>query len=267
MELHRTDVLEARNRLMERLQRFLPANIMLPPRRLRTLLAKAQAYQVDRCELHNQHHEGFERAELLEDISLLNDHKCDKVDFPCHTTQILSEHCDEIWVCAWSHNGLRLATGSKDSTVILWDLDPQMKLLSLRRTLEGHTYGVSCLSWSPDDRLLLVCGYEDSSDLWIWDAETGDLRHKMSHSADDSLTTCAWQAGGEKFVCGGTRGQFYQCDVDGQVLDTWEGVRLHGLQCLSDGRTVLAADSHHRIKSYNFDYLHDENMYVQPIHI
>ncbi|OQR69625.1 WD repeat-containing protein 26-like [Tropilaelaps mercedesae] len=274
--LYRMNLTEARDILMERLQKFLPASVMLPPRRLRSLLAKAQAYQVERCELHNKvsHTVGGSVAssgaddnsrdpQLLEGISLLSDHACDRTDFPCHTTQILTDHSDEIWVCAWSHDGLRLATGSKDSYVIIWQMNPETRVLSRQMSLEGHTFGVSCIAWSPDDSVLLVCGYEDSSDLWIWNTISGDLRCKMNHSADDSLTTCAWQASGTKFVCGGTRGQFYQCDVTGQVLDHWEGVRLHGLQCLSDGRTVLAADSHHRIKSYNFDYMHDEHIVAE----
>jgi len=32
---------------------------------------------------------------------------------------------------------------------------------------------------------------------------------KFSQSADDSLTSASWYANGQKFVCGGTRGQFY----------------------------------------------------------
>ncbi|XP_003745506.1 WD repeat-containing protein 26 [Galendromus occidentalis] len=258
LELYRTNLTEARNNLMAKLQKFLPASIMLPPRRLRSLLAKAQAYQVDRCDFHNSPITPAD--ELLTNISLLNDHVCDRSNFPCHTTQILNEHCDEIWVCRFSHDGLKLATGSKDSTVIIWDVDPATQQLSHRKTFEGHTLGVSCLAWSPDDTLLLVCGYEDSSDLWIWNVITGDLRHQMSHSAGDSLTTCAWQSSGTKFITGGTRGQFYQCDLEGNVLDTWEGVRLHGVQCLSDGETVLAADNHYRIKSYNFEKTEEENI-------
>ncbi|XP_022704734.1 WD repeat-containing protein 26-like [Varroa jacobsoni] len=273
--LHRSNVTEARDLLMERLQRFLPASIMLPPRRLRSLLAKAQAYQVERCELHNKvdqpirgmapltNDDGVRDLQMLEGISLLSDHTCVKDDFPCHTQQILTDHSDEIWVCVWSHDGLRLATGSKDSYVIIWQMNPQTRELSRQMSLDGHTFGVSCIAWSPDDSMLLVCGFQGSADLWIWNTISGELRCKMSHSAEDSLTTCAWQAGGTKFVCGGTKGQFYQCDISGQVLDHWEGVRLQGLQCLSDGRTVLGADSHNRIKGYNFDYMQDEHIVVE----
>ncbi|KMQ87140.1 wd repeat-containing protein 26-like protein [Lasius niger] len=46
-------------------------------------------------------------------------------------------------------------------------------------------------------------------------------------------------------------------DMDGNVSDSWEGVRVKCLWCRSDGKTVLAADTHHRIRGYNFDDLCD----------
>ena len=34
---------------------------------------------------------------------------------------------------------------------------------------------------------------------------------------------------GKRLICGGNKGQFYQCDNHGTVLDSWEGVRVQGL--------------------------------------
>ena len=51
-------------------------------------------------------------------------------------------------------------------------------------------------------------------------------------------------------------------DLSGNVLDSWEGVRVNCLWCRSDGKSVLAADTHHRIRTYNFEDLSDANMYV-----
>lgn len=48
-------------------------------------------------------------------------------------------------------------------------------------------------------------------------------------------------------------------DIEGQVLDSWEGVRVNCLWCRSD-KTVLAADTHHRIRYYNFENLSDGNL-------
>jgi len=39
------------------------------------------------------------------------------------------------------------------------------------RTIEGHSYGVGNLAWSPDDTYLIACGPEDCSELWIWNIE------------------------------------------------------------------------------------------------
>ena len=46
-------------------------------------------------------------------------------------------------------------------------------------------------------------------------------------------------------------------DLDGNVLDSWEGVRVQCLACQADGKLVYAADTHFRIRGYNFDELTD----------
>lgn len=54
-------------------------------------------------------------------------------------------------------------------------------------------------------------------------------------------------------------------DLDGNLLDSWEGVRVQCLWCLNDGRIVLASDTHQRIRGYNFEDLTDRNMYVSAL--
>ena len=51
--------------------------------------------------------------------------------------------------------------------------------------------------------------------------------------------------------------QRFKKDLDGNILESWEGVRVVGLHVLND-RSVLAADTHMRIRSYNFDALVDK---------
>lgn len=81
-----------------------------------------------------------------------------------------------------------------------------------RKTLEGHTYGVALIAWSPDSSLLIACGPEDCPELWLWSVDSPDyeLRATVTQSTDDSLTACAWYPDSRKFVAGGLRGQFYQ---------------------------------------------------------
>ncbi|XP_078068255.1 WD repeat-containing protein 26 isoform X2 [Mustelus asterias] len=250
----------SRSKLLDKLQMYLPPSVMLPPRRLQTLLRQAVELQRDRCLYHNTKLDGN-----LDSMSLLMDHVCSRKQFPCYTQQILTEHCNEIWFCKFSNDGTKLATGSKDTTVIIWQVDSDTHQLRLFKTLEGHAYGVSYLAWSPDDNYLLACGPDDCSELWLWNVQTGELRTKMSQSHEDSLTSVAWNPDGKRFVTGGQRGQFYQCDLEGNLLDSWEGVRVQCLWCLNDGKTVLASDTHQRIRGYNFEDLTDRNI-VQEDH-
>uniref|UniRef100_W5NG62 WD repeat-containing protein 26 n=1 Tax=Lepisosteus oculatus TaxID=7918 RepID=W5NG62_LEPOC len=250
----------SRSKLLDKLQTYLPPSVMLPPRRLQTLLRQAVELQRDRCLYHNTKLDGS-----LDSVSLLIDHVCSRKQFPCYTQQILTEHCNEVWFCKFSNDGTKLATGSKDTTVIIWQVDTDTHQLKLLKTLEGHAYGVSYLAWSPDDNYLIACGPDDCSELWLWNVQSGELRTKMSQSHEDSLTSVAWNPDGKRFVTGGQRGQFYQCDLDGNLLDSWEGVRVQCLWCLSDGKTVLASDTHQRIRGYNFEDLTDRNI-VQEDH-
>lgn len=142
---------------MEKLQAFLPPNVMLPPNRLRQLLDQALELQTLYCTHHNT-----QDKVTLDNCSLLSDHICSKDDFPVHTiqvslqqlkkkslitgcylitVQVLNDHCDEVWYCAFSPDGTKLATGSKDTNVIIWDVNPETCKLTLRKVLEGHSYG------------------------------------------------------------------------------------------------------------------------------
>lgn len=238
----------SRSQVMERLQTYLPPSVMLPPRRLKSLLSQAVEMQTEKCQCHDMAWETN-----IENVSLLSDHNCSLDGFPMQPLQVLNDHCDEVWFCKFSPDGLKLATGSKDTTVIIWDVDPQKLCVKFRRTLDGHTYGVSFLDWSPDSKHLLVGGPEECPEIFIWNVEEEKLIRKMSHAMDDSLTCGVFNKDGNRFIAGGVRGQFYLCDLNGAILESWEGVRVNGLAFRSDNKTVLAADTHHRIRAYVFD--------------
>lgn len=240
--------IKSRTILMDKLQSYLPASVMLPPQRLKLLLTQAVEMQTDKCACHD-----MAWKTDIENVSLLVDHNCSQDAFPMTCLQILNDHCDEVMICKFSPDGLKLATGSKDTTVIIWEIDPQELTVRYRKTLDGHTYGVSFVTWSPDSKFLLVGGTEECPELWIWNIEEEKLHVKVSHSTDDSFTCAAFSPDGKKFVTGGLRGQFYLCDLDGTIQDSWDGIRVHALAFRSDNKTVLAADTHHRIRAYVFD--------------
>lgn len=254
--------LPSRIRLMERLQSFLPASVMLPPRRLRQLLTQAVEYQAERCSCHD-----MAWKTDLENVSLFQDHNCTQDTFPMHALQVLTDHQEEVWYCKFSPNGLKLATGSKDAAIIIWEVDPEKLVLRHKKMLDGPQFSITFLTWSPDSKFLLVGGPEDSGELWIWNMDEMKLHCKVAHSQDDSLTCAAFNCDGTRFVTGGIRGQFYLCDLDGTIHDSWEGVRVQGLAFRSDNRTVLAADTHYRIRSYNFESHEDSTILTEQLPI
>ena len=73
------------------------------------------------------------------------------------------------WVTSvsFSHDGRRLASGSEDKTLRLWDVETQK---ALGAPLTGHTQGVTSVSFSHDGRRL-ASGSQDNT-LRLWDVET-----------------------------------------------------------------------------------------------
>ena len=49
-------------------------------------------------------------------------------------------------------------------------------------------------------------------------------------------------------------------DLDGVVQEHWEGVRVQCLAGMPGSKLVLAADTHQRIREYNFEELRDAQM-------
>lgn len=68
---------------MDKLQTYLPPSIMLPPRRLQSLLNQAIELQAQKCSYHNT-----TLGMGLDTVSLLVDHCCPQENFPTNCVQV-----------------------------------------------------------------------------------------------------------------------------------------------------------------------------------
>jgi len=114
---------------------------------------------------------------------------------PIWSSPVGAHHQDMVTCVAYSQDGTRLATGSKDQTVKLWNSATGRELT----TLAGHKGGVTSVAFSPDGNRL-VSGSEDST-VKLWDCITGkdwlpSPRTKTGSSAWLSVRTArAWPVG------------------------------------------------------------------------
>ncbi|MBX9680534.1 MAG: hypothetical protein K2X38_17390 [Gemmataceae bacterium] len=92
-------------------------------------------------------------------------------EMPPHISRVLGNlrlrHGQEIVAVAYSPDGLRLATASKDHSVKIWDLANGHELL----TYLGHKDQVRCVAFSPDGSRIASAGAE--KDIRVWDPATG----------------------------------------------------------------------------------------------
>ena len=82
--------------------------------------------------------------------------------------QTLEGHSDSVTTVSFSADAAKVALGSRDYTVKLWDVTSGECL----QTLEGHSDEVMSVSFSPDGTKIASGSRDDTIKIWV------DPRHK-----------------------------------------------------------------------------------------
>ncbi|GAV62352.1 WD40 domain-containing protein [Cephalotus follicularis] len=220
----------SRSNILEKLQKLLPASVMIPEKRLEHLVEKALDVQQDACVFHNTLHA---------DLSLYSDHQCEKSLIPSQTLQILQAHSDEVWFLQFSHHGKYLASSSSDQTAIVWEVEEDGQVL-LKHTLSGHHKPVLTVSWSPDDKQLLTCGQEEV--IRRWDVSSGECL-RVYEKNGVGLISCGWLPDGIGIFAGLTDRSICLWDLDGGELECWTGQRtlkISDMAITDDGKRIIS---------------------------
>ena len=130
---------------------------------------------------------------------------------PKINVRVLRGHKGAVLSVSFSPDGAILASGSEDSTILLWHLPST----SPPKKLAGHKKAVSAARFSPDGRSLASCSGDKSIRLWSLPEGTC-LRTWTAH--EDVVTSLSFSADGLWLVSGSKDGSIRLWSASSQEL-------------------------------------------------
>src|SRR5579885_2056504 len=135
-------------------------------------------------------------------------------------------HSDQVLTVAWSPAGNRIASGSRDKTVQVWDAFSSKHAQVYR----GHTNAVASVAWSPDSKYIASASWDRT--VQVWNASTGEpFFTYCGHSAQ--VMSVVWSSDGKYVASGST-------DKSVQVWDAATGKRVFTYHGHTDEITAIS---------------------------
>ena len=134
---------------------------------------------------------------------------------------VIPAHDSRVSAVAFSSDGRRLATGSDDRSVKVWEVSSDGRNVRLLYTLREHTSWINALAFSPDGAALASASHDQT--IRIWSLSDGTRRLVLTGHAG-SVTTVAFSPDGQTVASGGEDRTVQLWDVNtGTLVRTFSG--------------------------------------------
>ena len=166
----------------------------------------------------------------------------------CHREERTLHGHDGAVLCVSSDPaGRRLASGGKDRTVRVWDVETGDAIA----VLKGPEAAVRCVAWSPDGTRLASGGLDGK--LRLWNVETREQLFALDCEAE--VLSLAWSPDGKRVAAGGAGNLPEGSEGLVTIWDATAGSRLHyltgevgqvwSLAWQPTGHLLVAGENHH----------------------
>lgn len=231
----------SRLNLLNEIYKFINPNSMIPKFRLFNLLKQSIEYQ--------KYLNLYQFGNLNEKISLFEDLKSNKTNFPNSNLKILNDHKDEVWFVLFSNDGSKLITCSADSFINIYDVNNDFKLI---KKLKGHNKQVMFASFSPNDKYLLTCSIESKSRLW--NLETFELEKIFELNNDLRIWCCDWFKNNEFIILGSPDKEINIFNINnGEKIQTLIGSRIIDLKLNKENNKLIVATYDKNIEIFDIN--------------
>ncbi|KAF7967837.1 hypothetical protein HWV62_32908 [Athelia sp. TMB] len=122
--------------------------------------------------------------------------------------QVLEGHTGRVYSVAFSPDGRRVASGSGDRSVRVWDAETGALITG---PFEGHTAHVISIAFSPDGQRI-ASGSGDKT-VCVWNAETGALVAGPFEGHTDWVISVIFSSDGRRIASGSSDGSIYIWDT------------------------------------------------------